>query len=244
MSNLLSVGIVVPVYQEREALPALIEALAPLRAAGYEILLVDGGSTDGSPALIHAAGLTCITAPRRGRAAQINTGVAAMSASYLCVLHADTLPPQDLADHMRRTLADPTTSLAGFRPVMRGVRFCWATSLHNLAKTWYAPLLFRPHLFVRGCRLLFGDHAMFFRRADFLAVHGFDESLEVMEEADLCIKLSRHGRVRLLWTPVYSSDRRVRHWGPLRANLIYIILGVMWGLGFKRRLGRYYPDIR
>jgi hypothetical protein len=33
--------------------------------------------------------------------------------------------------------------------------------------TWYAPLLFRPQLFLRGVRLLFGDHAMFFRRADF-----------------------------------------------------------------------------
>jgi hypothetical protein len=32
--------------------------------------------------------------------------------------------------------------------------------------TWYAPLLFRPQLFLRGVRLLFGDHAMFFRRAD------------------------------------------------------------------------------
>ena len=45
-------------------------------------------------------------------------------------------------------------------------------------------MLFRPQLFLRGARLLFGDHAMFFRRADFLAVGGCDPTLLVMEEAD------------------------------------------------------------
>jgi hypothetical protein len=48
----------------------------------------------------------------------------------------------------------------------------------------YAPLVFRPQLFLRGLRQLFGDHAMFFRRADFLAVGGCDPTLLVMEEAD------------------------------------------------------------
>jgi hypothetical protein len=56
----------------------------------------------------------------------------------------------------------------------------WGTTFHNWIKTWYAPVIFRPHLFLRGCRLLFGDHAMFFRRADFLAVGGCDETLTVM----------------------------------------------------------------
>src|SRR5438270_6803009 len=39
------------------------------------------------------------------------------------------------------------------------------------------PLLFRPQLLLRGVRLLFGDHAMFFRRADFLAVGGCEPTL-------------------------------------------------------------------
>jgi GT2 family glycosyltransferase len=106
------------------------------------------------------------------------------------------------------------------------------------------PLLFRPLLFLRGGRLLFGDHAMFFRRADFLAVGGCDETLSVMEDADLCIRFCRLGRTRLVNRVVITSDRRVAHWGPLRANWIYLSVGVRWGLGFRKRLAERYPDIR
>jgi GT2 family glycosyltransferase len=100
---------------------------------------------------------------------------------------------------MRRVLADPETALAGFTPLLSGPdQVRWGTSFHNWIKTWYAPLLFRPQLFLRGVRLLFGDHAMFFRRADFLAVGGCDPTLLVMEEADLCIRFHRLGRTRLV----------------------------------------------
>src|SRR6202045_99246 len=50
--------------------------------------------------------------------------------------------------------------VAGFTPPLSGPdRVRWGTSFHNWIKTWYAPLLFRPQLFLRGVRLLFGDHA-------------------------------------------------------------------------------------
>ena len=118
------------------------------------------------------------------------------------------------------------------------------TSFHNCIKTWYAPLLFRPQLFLRGVRLLFGDHAMFFRRADFLAVGGCDPTLLVMEEADLCIRFHRLGRTRLVNRVVITSDRRVAAWGALRANWIYLKVGARWGLGFRKGLERHYPDVR
>jgi hypothetical protein len=94
-------------------------------------------------------------------------------------------------------------------------------------------LLFRPDLVLRGGRLLFGDHAMFFRRSDFLAVGGCDAALAIMEDADLCIRLSRLGRVRLIGRRVETSDRRIAAWGPLRANWIYLSIasGGGWGSG-------------
>ncbi len=90
----------------------------------------------------------------------------------------------------------------------------WGTSLHNWLKTWYVPLLFRPHLFLRGARLLFGDHAMFFRRADFLAVGGCDPACRAWRSADLCVRLRRLGRTRLVNRVVITSDRRDRRLGP------------------------------
>ena len=96
------------------------------------------------------------------------------------------------------------------------------------------PLLFRPQLFLRGVRLLFGDHAMFFRRADFLAVGGCDPTLLVMEEADLCIRFHRLGRTRLVNRVVITSDRRVAAWGALRANWIYLRSEYAGGSAFAK----------
>ena len=242
---MIPVAIVIPMLNEAAALPRLLRCLRTLDPAPAEVLAVDGGSTDASVAIAKAAGLRVIRGGVRSRAAQVNGGVAAVAAPIVCILHADTLLPDDAVTVMRRVLADPRTALAGFTPLLSGpdgVR--WGTSLHNWAKTWYAPLLFRPYLFLRGARLLFGDHAMFFRRADFLAVGGCDPALRVMEDADLCIRLSRLGRVRLVNRVVITSDRRVAAWGALRANWIYLYVGARWGLGLRKRIERHYPDIR
>ncbi len=238
-----AVSIVVPMLDEAIALPRLIRVLASLNPAPLEVLAVDGGSSDDSLGLATAAGWRVITSPA-GRGIQVNAGVEAAAGSIVCVLHADTLPPDDMVAVIERVMADAGTALASFTPLITGEKTRWGTSLHNVAKTWYAPLLMRPHLFFRGVRLLFGDHAMFFRRADFLAVGGCDPGLPIMEEADLCIKLARLGRVRLINRVVLTSDRRIAAWGPLKANWIYFKVGILWAFGARARLERHYPHIR
>ena len=237
------VSIVVPMLDEAVALPRLIRVLASLHPSPIEVVAVDGCSSDDSVAIARAAGWRVITSPA-GRGVQVNAGVEAAAGTLVCVLHADTLPPDDIIAVIDRVMGDPKTALAGFVPLIAGEKTRWGTSLHNVAKTWYAPLLVRPHLFFRGVRLLFGDHAMFFRRADFLSVGGCDPGLPVMEEADLCIKLSRLGRVRLVNRVVHTSDRRIAAWGPLRANWIYFKVGMLWAFGARGRLGAHYPHVR
>jgi glycosyltransferase involved in cell wall biosynthesis len=240
------VAIVIPVLNEAAVLPRLLRSLAILAPAPAEIIAVDGGSRDETVALIRRSGLVrAVEHPVSGRAAAINCGVAEARSPLICVLHADTILPDDAVTVIRRTLAEPRTALAGFTPLIAGPeRVRWGTTFHNWIKTWYAPLLFRPHLFLRGGRLLFGDHAMFFRRADFRAVGGCDETLLVMEDADLCQRLCRRGRVRLVNRVVITSDRRVAAWGGLKANLIYVYVALRWGLGLRRNLERHYPEIR
>ena len=238
------VAIVIPMLNEAASLPRLLRSLSILDPAPGEIVAVDGGSTDASVAIAQAAGLRVITSPR-GRGAQINAGVAAVSAPLVCVLHADTLLPDDAMAVIAATMIDTRMALASFLPLLSGpggVR--WGTSLHNWAKTYYGPLLFRPHLFLRGARLLFGDHAMFFRRADFLAAGGCDTSLPIMEDVDLCVRLHRFGRTRMVNRVVITSDRRVAAWGPVRANLIYLRVSASWAVGLRRNLDRHYPDVR
>ncbi|MCQ8184444.1 glycosyltransferase [Parvularcula maris] len=239
------VSIVIPALDEEAALPRLIRSLSALYPQPREIILVDGGSSDGTVELAKEAGFLVVHQHPRGRARQINRGVEEAKGPIVCVLHADTILPEDACSIIEEVIQDRRTVLAGFTAILEGPRRTrWVTSLHNWAKTWYAPALFRPHLFARGCRLLFGDHAMFFRREDYLAVGGCDPEMAVMEEADLCVKMTSLGRVRLIDRLVRTDDRRVAAWGGLKANWIYLQVGIKWGLGMRKRLGDQYPDVR
>jgi len=240
----MSLTILVPTLDEEKALPQLIERLAGLAPLPAEILLVDGGSTDRTLDLARDAGWRVLET-ECGRATQINAGVKAARGEAVCVLHADTLPPPDMVAVIERTLAIPKVALASFTPLIRGPeRVRWGTSLHNWAKTWYAPLVTRPHLFLRGVRLLFGDHAMFFRRADFLAVGGCTPGDAVMEEADLCVKFAALGRVKMVPRFIETSDRRIAAWGAAKANWIYFKVGMLWAFGLRHRMAKHYPHIR
>lgn len=242
---MIRVTILIPTLNEEQALPATLASLRAMEPPPDEVLLVDGGSTDDTLAIARKAAITPVNAPKKGRGAQINHGVSLASGEVVCVLHADSLLPADAIAVIRATMSDPRTALASFMPRIAGPGGTrWGSSFHNWIKTWYAPLVTRPHLFLRGVRLLFGDHAMFFRREQFLAVGGCDERVVVMEEAELCIKLVRFGRTRMVRRWVWTSDRRIVAWGRWRANWIYFKVGMMWALGARERLANHYPDIR
>ena len=239
-----AVTLVVPVLDEERALPKLFAVVAALDPPPTDVIAVDGGSADATAALLQTSGWRIITtAP--GRAIQINAGVAAARTELVCVLHADTVPPRDMIAVIEAEMADPNVALAGFTPLIKGPdKTRWFTTFHNWIKTWYAPLITRPHLFFQGVRLLFGDHAMFFRRGQYLAVGGCDPGTPVMEEADLCIKLAKLGRIRLVPRWIETSDRRIAAWGPLKANWIYFKVGILWAFGARARLERHYPHVR
>lgn len=241
----MSVALIIPAYNEAPSLQALAANIAALNPQPAEILLVDGSSTDATLATAKSLGLPTLSTPK-GRARQLNAGVAATKSPILLFLHADTKLPPNAVTLIEQTMANPIVALAGFTAILRGPeKTRWITTAHNWLKTYYAPALFRPHLFLKGGRLLFGDHAMFARRTAFEAIHGFDENLEVMEEADLCVRIVPHGRTRHLPHTVETSDRRIVAWGELKANWIYLQIGIRWGLGLRlKSLPKLYPDIR
>lgn len=239
------VSIVAPMVNEAAEIARFAMMLAALSPPPLETILVDGGSTDGSADLAAGAGLRVIAASRKGRAAQINDGVAAAAGDIIFVIHVDTAVPPDACALVIAALADARVALAGFTPVIAGPgRPRPVSTFHNWIKTWYAPLIFRPAGFLRGLRLLFGDHAMFFRKADFERIGGLDARMMIMEDADLCERLNKFGRVRLLRRTVVTSDRRIAALGPLRANWIYFKVGLLWTLGFHRAADNLYPDVR
>lgn len=240
------ISIIIPTLNEASCLGRTLRHLSLLAPPAWEVLVVDGGSEDKTIAIAQAAGVDVLSSDERGRAVQMNRGAEAATGEILCFLHADTSVPDDLVAVIEQTLADQTVAGGGFISLMTGPQTTrWGVSLHNYLKTYYAPLIFRPHLFFRGLRLLFGDQVMFCRRTDFWDCGGFDSVLPIMEEGDLCLKLVRRGQIRLVNRIVQSSDRRVARWGSLKATAIYIYIGFLWGFGVPATyLKQFYQDIR
>lgn len=189
------VTIIIPVLNEASSIVATLEQLRQLQPAAAELIVVDGGSTDGTAKLVRKSGLADkVLSSGRGRAVQMNAGAAAATGDLLCFLHADTQPPADLVAVMRQELRDPQTVLAGFVPSIEVPgRRRWLLSFHNFISTYYAPLLFRPLSYLQGLRNLFGDQTMFCRACDFQAVGGFDDKWAIMEDTDLCVRMHEAG---------------------------------------------------
>jgi glycosyltransferase involved in cell wall biosynthesis len=89
-------SIVVPVLDEATGIAATLAALAPLRTAGHEVIVVDGGSHDDTVARARPLADRVVGAAR-GRASQMNAGAAIARNDVLLFLHADTRLPPDAA---------------------------------------------------------------------------------------------------------------------------------------------------
>jgi len=249
-----SVSIIIPTFNEARYLKPTLRYLRNLSPAAKEMIIVDGNSQDATLSVAQNTAsefaepsiLEC-SSTAANRAHQMNEGGKLATGDYLCFLHGDTYVPHDLVAIIGKTLFDPTIACGGLISIMSGESCTrWGISLHNFLKTYYAPLLFHPFLFFRkGLRLLFGDQVMFCRRQDFLDCGGFDATLPIMEEADLCLRLCRYGRIKQVNRIVQSSDRRVAKWGVWKANLIYLIIGCLWGIGISATwLKQFYEEIR
>ena len=206
----MALSIIVPMLNEAAALPGLLAQLARWRTRGCEVVVVDGGSTDGSATMARAAGFTVVDA-ERGRARQMNAGAALARGEVLVFLHADTQLPTEADAAVRGALADERRDwgrfdvrITGRAPMLRVV-----AALMNLRS--------------RLTGIATGDQAMFVRREAFDAVGGFPLQ-PLMEDIELSRRLLRRSRPACLRARVTTSGRRWEQRGVWRTIVL------MWRL--------------
>jgi len=205
-------SVVIPVLDEEARIVAALDALAPLRAAGHEVIVVDGGSRDRTLEHARTRADRALVAPR-GRSVQMNVGACAARGDALLFLHADTRLPVDAADAVARALSgrsrwgrfdvtiDGRTSLL---PIVAG-----AMNLRS-----------------RATGIATGDQAIFVARDLFDQVGGYPP-IPLMEDIALSTLLRRHGwRPACLPTRVTTSGRRWDERGAWRT------VATMWRLRY------------
>ena len=90
-------SVVIPVRDEARGLPPLLADLAAAPALVAEVVVVDGGSRDGSATVARLAGARVLSAPP-GRGSQLRQGIAASRAPWLLLLHGDGRLPEGWAE--------------------------------------------------------------------------------------------------------------------------------------------------
>jgi rSAM/selenodomain-associated transferase 2 len=210
-------SIIVPVLDEAATLGAALRDLAALRAAGHEVIVVDGDSKDDTLALARAGADLAFAAPC-GRAAQMNAGAARAQGDVLLFLHADSRLPEGAAAAIAGALANGAqwgrfdVRIAGRPRVLRVV-----AAAMNARSRWTG--------------IATGDQGIFVARSLFVRVGGY-AAIPLMEDVALCHTLKGSaGRPACLRARIVTSGRRWEARGPWRT------IFTMWRLRLAYALG-------
>lgn len=224
-------SIIMPVLNEMPGLSHTLAALQAFRGAGAELIVVDGGSTDGSREAARQQVDQLLDSPP-GRALQMNRGAASCSGDVLLFLHADTRLPTHALDEIERGLGACGRAWGRFDIRLSGDR--WPLRVVEWMMNWRS----------RWSGIATGDQVMFVRREAFDRVAGFPRQA-LMEDLVLSQRLKTISPPLCLAGPVVSSSRRWEEQGTLRTIVLMWRLRLAWFLGADAdALARRYRAVR
>ena len=220
-------SIIVPCLNEADDITAGLDALAPLRARGAEVIVVDGGSGDSTVELARPRADGVVTAPR-GRALQMNAGARHARGEVVLFLHADTRLPEAADGIVHEGLARSGRSWGRFDVTIRG-------------RHWMLPVIAGAmNARSRLTGIATGDQAIFVRRGDFLDAGSYPE-IPLMEDVALSKSLRRIGPPACLRERVVTSGRRWERRGTLRTIVLMWRLRLAYAMGADpHQLARRY----
>ncbi|HDP25436.1 MAG TPA: DUF2064 domain-containing protein [Deltaproteobacteria bacterium] len=219
------ISVIIAALNEEATITRTVQSLRA--GAGIEIIVVDGGSTDGTVSKAAASGAKVVSRAL-GRAAQMNYGASLARGRILLFLHADTLVPAGYDRAIRDALRDNLSVAGSFRLSLDGK----SPGLRLIEAG--------ANLRTRRCMLPYGDQGLFMWKVFFLELGGYPE-MPILEDVALIREIRRRGHVILLPLDALTSSRRYDSIGVFRTWFINVMVYACHGAGMPfEEIARLY----
>ena len=179
------ISLVIPAWNEAERLPRPLDSVDAARAAcpaEIEVILADNGSTDATADIAGTRSVRVVPVEKRCIAAARNGGASVARGEWLAFDDADSVLHPQVFNALLKAADDPRTLGGASRVTMErwslGIALAFASML--------------PMVWLTG----FDTGLVFWRRADHVALGGYDETRMIAEDVDMLVRLRRLGRAR------------------------------------------------
>ena len=214
------ISIIIPTYNEADRIAKTIK-LSCTATGNHEteIIIVDGGSTDGTINIAEQCKATVVKSARRGRAAQMNTGASIAKHEMLYFLHADSVPPTNFTAQI----------LSAYEEGAKSGCFRLAFDYDH----WFLKVnAWFTRFDVNAIR--FGDQSLFVTKDVFQKSGGFREDLVMMEDQEIIHRLKKFGKFKVLQDVIHTSARKYLDNGVYRMQGIFYRIWGLYYLGYSQ----------
>jgi rSAM/selenodomain-associated transferase 2 len=211
-------SIIIPTYNEVQNIEQLLTIIqANKYYKNCEVIVVDGGSTDGTLAIVNGFNIIVLQSPQKGRAVQMNYGAARAKGEALYFVHADVKIQAQYYEQIKSAIQadvalgcyqydfDSKSKLLKFNAYMTRFNSVWAGG---------------------------GDQTLFLKKETFTLLRGFKEDFIIMEDFDL-IKRAKQLKLHFKILPykVIVSARKFEKNSWLKVQFANAVIVVAWKLG-------------
>lgn len=222
------ISIIIPTYNEENCLERLLKYLVENSSGKnkLEIIIVDGGSTDGTKNKVGNFQQVKFINSKCGRACQMNAGASAANGEILYFLHADSFPPVNFDEYIVKAFVN--CKFAGCFQMKFDSSHWWLQLMG-----WFTKL---NHKACRG-----GDQSLFVSHKLFKQIGGFDESFVIYEDNDIIRKLYKQKQFTVIKKWLTTSARKYNQVGVWKLQGIYLMIYYQkWRGASAQQLITYY----
>ena len=223
-----AISIIIPALNEADCIENTLSMLTHREAV--EVIVVDGGSTDGTAGLAESCGARVLTA-EPSKSGQMNSGARVAGGDILLFLHADTILPENFEKSIISAIYQDGVAAGAFQlrinSASMGLRF-----IEKVAN-WRSRHLQTPY----------GDQGIFVTKSLFHAIGGYPDMV-IMEDFELIRRLKRRGKIVILDSAVNTSPRRWQNMGIFKTWLLNQMIAIAYILGYppERLAGWYHRE--